>query len=212
VTTPDDGTINIKVPAEPTREEPPANNWGGGVLGLALLAAAVYFGIRYARQRGLTVPDLLKRLGVEMPQDALAGAPPNLKPVPAPQPPLPPLSDLPAAGPAPGSTDAPPRPDPLPKTGVPRLTGLEGAVAGETFDLSGTFTVGREADNALALTQDSTVSRRHARFEGSADGWSVTDEGSSNGTYVNGRRVSGTEPLKPGDVVQIGTARLRFED
>jgi hypothetical protein len=210
VTNPDDSTINIHVSATPRPEEPPSNNWGVGVLGLALLAAAVFFGLRYARQRGMTVPDALKRLGVEMPQDGLAGAPPILKPAPPPLPPLPSLGDLPVAGPAPASVGAvaaaPPR------TGIPRLVGLEGAVAGESFDLRGTFTVGREADNALALAQDTTVSRRHARFEGSGDAWSVADEGSSNGTFVNGRRVSGTQALQPGDVVQIGSSRLRFED
>jgi pSer/pThr/pTyr-binding forkhead associated (FHA) protein len=39
----------------------------------------------------------------------------------------------------------------------------------------------------------------------------VIDEGSSNGTYVNGQRIAGRQALSPGDEVQVGSARFRFE-
>jgi hypothetical protein len=199
------------VPATPPAEEPAANNWGVGILGLALLAAGIFFGLRYARQRGLTMADALKRLGVEMPQDAAAASAARLKPASPPLPPLPSLADLPAAGPASTAAGVSAAP-PAVATGTPRLVGVEGPVTGEAFVLSsGPFTIGREVDNSLALTQDATVSRHHASVEEKAGAWMVTDAGSSNGTFVNGRRVAGSQPLQPGDVVQIGASRLRFE-
>jgi len=204
-------TPSTAVPATPPVGEP-TNNWGVGILGLALLAAGIFFGLRYARQRGLTMADALKRLGVEMPQDATAASAARLKPVTAPLPPLPSLADLPAAGPAPVTAAGVSVAARAAVTGTARLVGLEGPVTGEAFVLSSEpFTIGREVDNSLALTQDETVSRHHARVEQNAGVWMVTDAGSSNGTFVNGRRVAGSQSLQPGDVVQIGASRLRFE-
>jgi pSer/pThr/pTyr-binding forkhead associated (FHA) protein len=39
----------------------------------------------------------------------------------------------------------------------------------------------------------------------------VTDLGSSNGVFVNGVRIGGSQPLRSGDEVQIGNTRFRFE-
>ncbi len=64
--------------------------------------------------------------------------------------------------------------------------------------------VGRSLEAALRLDSDG-VSRFHARIERSRQGATfVSDLGSSNGTYVNGRRVSGPEPLQDGDRVRFG--------
>ena len=73
------------------------------------------------------------------------------------------------------------------------------------------MTFGRDAANSVSLANDTTVSRRHASLRTEGDGFIVTDEGSSNGIYVNGVRVSGSQPLRPGDEVQIGNTRFRFE-
>lgn len=204
-------------PAAPA--EPPANNWGAGLLGLAILGAGGYFGLRYARQRGMTVADSLKKLGVEMPQDGMAAGASvsHLRPSP-PAPSLPPLPSL-AELPLPQATSAPTLPVGAEPGGHgnPRLVGVSGDLAGRSFALAanggGPFTIGREEDNALPLTGDSLVSRRHARFESSPAGFSVIDEGSSNGTFVNGQRlpVGQARPLVSGDEVQIGAARLRYE-
>jgi pSer/pThr/pTyr-binding forkhead associated (FHA) protein len=54
-----------------------------------------------------------------------------------------------------------------------------------------------------------TVSRRHAEFRRTAEGYEVADIGSLNGTYVNREPIE-VSPLTNGDEVQIGKFRLVF--
>lgn len=80
--------------------------------------------------------------------------------------------------------------------------------------------VGRGLDGSgLLLTEDRQVSRLHATLHHTSDGLRIVDEGSRNGTFVNGRRVSarggatkddGTigDPLADGDVIRIGDSFL----
>ena len=70
------------------------------------------------------------------------------------------------------------------------------------------MTVGRAPESAIFL-DDVTVSRRHAEFRHGAQGWSVRDVGSLNGTYVNRVRVD-DQQLHGGDEVQIGKFRFVF--
>jgi hypothetical protein len=65
-----------------------------------------------------------------------------------------------------------------------------------------TVTIGREPANDIALT-DPEISRRHARIMYQAGRYVVEDLGSTNGTFVNGRRISEPVVLKPGDVVDF---------
>ncbi len=76
---------------------------------------------------------------------------------------------------------------------------------------SGPLTIGRESDNDLALTRDEFSSSHHARVEPQRDGVWIRDVGSTNGTYVNGQRVTSPLRLTPGDVIRIGETDLRFE-
>ncbi|MBW3622678.1 MAG: FHA domain-containing protein [Armatimonadetes bacterium] len=93
----------------------------------------------------------------------------------------------------------------------PRLVGVAGPMAGRTFPLKPEgLTVGREPANDISLEGDSTASRRHARIEGADGAYVVRDEGSSNGTFLNGARVT-ESPLNPGDELTIGQTRFRFE-
>jgi len=69
-------------------------------------------------------------------------------------------------------------------------------------------TVGR-APEAGVFLDDVTVSRHHAEFRHGAEGWSVRDVGSLNGTYVNRIRVE-DQHLNGGDEVQIGKFRFVF--
>jgi len=70
------------------------------------------------------------------------------------------------------------------------------------------MTVGRSEDADIVL-DDVTVSRHHAEFRHGAEGWSVRDIGSLNGTYVNRVRVE-DQQLSGGDEVQIGKFRFVF--
>ena len=72
----------------------------------------------------------------------------------------------------------------------------------------GTHGVGRHPDATVRLV-DSRVSRWHAEFDHSADGVHLRDLGSTNGTTVNGKPVTG-EVLTEGDVVGIGGVLLQF--
>lgn len=67
---------------------------------------------------------------------------------------------------------------------------------------------GRHPDSEIFL-DDVTVSRRHAVFDRGPDGFSVSDVGSLNGTYVNRDRIEKVA-LKDSDEVQIGKYRLVF--
>lgn len=88
------------------------------------------------------------------------------------------------------------------------LTVENGPQAGLTYVLGpGTTVTGRGGDCAIFLA-DVTVSREHARFSVDASGLSVTDLGSTNGTYVNGGRYDAGK-LSEGDELMIGKFHLR---
>jgi pSer/pThr/pTyr-binding forkhead associated (FHA) protein len=76
---------------------------------------------------------------------------------------------------------------------------------------SAALTVGRGVQNVLPLEHDDFASARHARFEPRRDGVWVSDAGSTNGTYVNGARLSKPHRLAPGDVIRVGSTDLRYE-
>jgi pSer/pThr/pTyr-binding forkhead associated (FHA) protein len=84
-----------------------------------------------------------------------------------------------------------------------------GPNSGSRFLLdSETTTAGRHPSSDIFL-DDVTVSRRHAEFVRSGDGFAVRDVGSLNGTYVNRERIDET-PLAGGDEVQVGKYRLVY--
>jgi pSer/pThr/pTyr-binding forkhead associated (FHA) protein len=72
-------------------------------------------------------------------------------------------------------------------------------------------TLGRGAQNDLALDSDDFASARHARIEPRRDGVWVQDIGSTNGTYVNGARISKARVLRNGDVIRVVATDLRYE-
>jgi pSer/pThr/pTyr-binding forkhead associated (FHA) protein len=80
-----------------------------------------------------------------------------------------------------------------------------------TVELEGErITVGKGAENDVALEDDSTVSRLHAVLDRFPAGWCVTDLGSRNGTFVNGERILAARQLRHGDEVRVGATRLVF--
>ena len=83
----------------------------------------------------------------------------------------------------------------------------KGAQAGRTYPLSeGVNEVGRHLHSRILL-DDITVSRRHCRLTAEADRLTVEDEGSTNGTYVNGARMEESR-LLPGDRLMVGRFHL----
>jgi len=76
---------------------------------------------------------------------------------------------------------------------------------------SAPVTVGRGPQNDLALDGDDYASAKHARIESRRDGVWVEDIGSTNGTYVNGTRLSRAQRLTSGDVIRVGETDLRYE-
>jgi pSer/pThr/pTyr-binding forkhead associated (FHA) protein len=82
---------------------------------------------------------------------------------------------------------------------------------GATLDLKVPTRLGRGAENAIRLDGDDFVSTRHALLEPRPDGLWVEDVGSTNGTFVNGARVTTARHLVEGDVVRIGKTDLRVE-
>src|SRR5262245_35868414 len=85
---------------------------------------------------------------------------------------------------------------------MPRVVAMEGL----------TLDIGRRAPAALAIP-DPTVSGMHARIQRASSGadlFIVQDLGSTNGTYVDGRRTTGPAPLRDGAVLFLGSQVLVF--
>jgi pSer/pThr/pTyr-binding forkhead associated (FHA) protein len=98
--------------------------------------------------------------------------------------------------------------DALPQ-GSALLIVQRGPSAGSRFLLdTDEVTAGRHPDSDIFL-DDVTVSRRHAVFRRTSDGYQVVDVGSLNGTYVNRDRIDAIT-LSGGDEVQIGKYRLVY--
>jgi pSer/pThr/pTyr-binding forkhead associated (FHA) protein len=92
-----------------------------------------------------------------------------------------------------------------------RLVGEGGPYDGRVFDVpAGPATVGRALDNELVF-DDPSLSRKHARITREGPGrLAVEDLGSSNGTYVNGRKA-GRNSAGAGDAIQFGDLVFRVE-
>lgn len=196
----------------------------GNLIGLAIIAGLIYVLYRWALSGGMAAT--LKKAGIEVSgltgQGQDAGAPwePNrpVEPVVS-DPTLCPFcgQKKDAAGGcacslAPGAAVA--TAAAVGASPQPRLVATVGTYAGSIFPLTLAgegASVGREASNAVALTSDTTVSRRHALISEEQGAYVVTDLGSSNGVYVNGVKIAGKQVLAPGDEVQIGNTRFRFE-
>jgi pSer/pThr/pTyr-binding forkhead associated (FHA) protein len=84
---------------------------------------------------------------------------------------------------------------------------VRGGPPGARFDLREDAIIGRV--DAGVLLDDDEVSRYHAIVRVSDDGADITDLGSTNGTFVDGRRLSGRAALADGAVIRVGQTELR---
>jgi hypothetical protein len=85
------------------------------------------------------------------------------------------------------------------------------ATRGAAFAIGEELTVGRAATATIGMPDDSFVSQLHARVYREAGSTMVEDLGSTNGTYLNGKRLTAPERITKGDRVQIGNTVFEAE-
>ena len=112
--------------------------------------------------------------------------------------------------PAPSTSRKPARRNRPRQRRTPKLTVLEPAeLAGETYTLGDELTVGRAAGCQITL-DDTYASQVHARIFTRDEQFYVEDLGSTNGTYLNRRKVSAPMVVSPGDQIQIGSTVMEL--
>lgn len=111
--------------------------------------------------------------------------------------------------------DLVPRADPLltapgQANGEASLRAVRGNDAGKSFPLGEKPTVimGRGAETDITIW-DIRASRAHARIDRQGNAYRLSDLGSSNGTYVNGKKIT-SHQLRAGDMIKIGASVLQF--
>jgi hypothetical protein len=100
----------------------------------------------------------------------------------------------------------------LPPDMRPRLevVAAKGREPGHAFDVRGGARLGR-SDACEVPIDDSFASSAHARVFARDGTVYIEDLGSTNGTFLNGRQISGPEPLSLDDTVRIGDTELRYQ-
>jgi len=86
------------------------------------------------------------------------------------------------------------------------LRGVSGAVFGKVYPVAGPTVIGRAVECDISVAADE-ISRRHALVKPTPEGLAVEDLGSSNGTYINNKRVQ-TGFLNPGDELRLDAVRF----
>jgi pSer/pThr/pTyr-binding forkhead associated (FHA) protein len=120
--------------------------------------------------------------------------------------------------PAPPAASGPPQPATRAAAGTPKGRSVPRELAvispeqanGQAFPLGEEISIGRAAGCAVALPDDTFVSQVHARVFRRGDEYWVEDLGSTNGTLVNGRKLTGPAPLRKGDRLQVGRTVLEL--
>lgn len=215
----DVNTLNIKPKSKGGETKRESSSGIGTVLtalaGFIVLILIVVIVIVVLKAKGITSKAALQGLGVELPGDAAGQGVPGAPAGPAIDPSVCQFcgqrkdangqcacSVLPGAA-APAAMSS--------SSAGPRLVGFQGVYSGHIFEITGgSMLMGRESDNPIPLSNDSTASRRHATISQSNGGYSIRDEGSSNGTFVNGAKIT-EQKLSPGDEIQVGGTKFRFE-
>ena len=95
--------------------------------------------------------------------------------------------------------------------GVPTFVVIEPKQhRGRTYTLSSVLAIGRLEDNDIVITDDSFISSHHARIEVRPEGTWVMDLNSTNGSFVNGQRLTGERSVRKGDRIQVGSTVLEM--
>jgi pSer/pThr/pTyr-binding forkhead associated (FHA) protein len=100
------------------------------------------------------------------------------------------------------------------RSGIGTLAVLDSAgdepPAGSVIPLGPINSIGRNVNNSVYV-EDDFVSTNHAMLTFRGRSWYVEDQGSTNGTYVNGHRIDRPVALSFGDELTIGRVRMRLE-
>jgi pSer/pThr/pTyr-binding forkhead associated (FHA) protein len=100
------------------------------------------------------------------------------------------------------------------RTGIGRLAVLESPddepPAGRPISLGPINSIGRNVNNTIYV-EDDFASANHAMLTFRGRSWFIEDQGSTNGTYVNGHRIERPVALSYGDELTIGRVRMRLE-
>jgi hypothetical protein len=100
------------------------------------------------------------------------------------------------------------------RTGIGRLAVLESPEgepqSGGTIALGPINSMGRNVNNTIYV-EDDFASANHAMLTFRGRSWFIEDQGSTNGTYVNGHRIDRPVALSYGDELTIGRVRMRLE-
>lgn len=93
-----------------------------------------------------------------------------------------------------------------------RLVVRRGPQPNQVYELNKDIvTLGRDITNDITIN-DPEVSRHHMRLTRGAGGYTIEDLGSTNGTFVNGQRLTGARPLRAGDMIGLGeTVTLGYD-
>ena len=73
------------------------------------------------------------------------------------------------------------------------------------------ITIGREIGNSIAPVAAEGLSRRHAKIVSRDGKWTIEDLGSTNGTFVNGKKIDSPAEIKPGDKISCGKFGIAVE-
>ena len=100
------------------------------------------------------------------------------------------------------------------RSGIGRLSVLESPEneppIGSTISLGPINSIGRNVNNTIYV-EDDFVSTNHAMLTFRGRSWFIDDQGSTNGTYVNGHRIDRPGALSFGDEVTVGRVRMRLD-
>jgi pSer/pThr/pTyr-binding forkhead associated (FHA) protein len=100
------------------------------------------------------------------------------------------------------------------RSGIGRLSVLESPEdeppVGTTIALGPINSIGRDVNNTIYV-EDDFVSTNHAMLTFRGRSWFIDDQGSTNGTYVNGHRIERPVALSFGDELTVGRVRMRLD-
>jgi hypothetical protein len=168
------------------------------LIGFAFVGAVAFFVFRYMKQNPDKVSDTLTKLGADVPKADDSIPFDNTPMASVKNEPIQPIILDQSAAPITSAVTV---------TGTPKLIAQDGS----PFELpEGETVVGREFGNALTVPND-TISRRHASVIKTGSDVEVQDHESTNGTWVNGAKVAGSQGLRNGDSVRFGSVEFKYE-